>query len=274
MSNPSQGSSNIRIINCTINNCYYGLRPCNWSDIIIENCKISNCQEGIHLTSCGKSEDMPSKHSPLINAVINNCIISNTNTYGIWGRGKFAYNDSTDISYLDGVVVSNCKFKNCNGSSAIYLDVCKNIRTCYNLINDSARSIWLSSCKNAVIDGNICEAITNEGVFTSLTSLVDEEYKPRSKDIKVNNNTCISCGRNGIFVQYADDFIISNNFIENCSLEDNTRNGIMVAANNGFVSDNIVRGANHSKDIYVTSGSDQVFCNNNLASIILDSSKK
>lgn len=267
------GSSNIRIMNCTINNCYFGIRPCNWSDVVIENCTINNCNQGIHLTSCGKSEDMPDKHSPLTNTVINNCTIANSIAYDIWGKGKFAYNNPEDISYLDGLIINNCKFKGCNGedsSSSIYLDVCKNIRINHNTIENSVRNIWLSSCKDVVINENICDVVKNEGVYLSKTTQVEDVYKPTLGNIKVINNTFRDCGRNGMYIQFANDFIISNNTVTNCALDDDyTRNGILIdTANRGIIVNNIVQGESHYKDIKITLNSSNVTCKDNIAETI------
>ena len=261
------GSSDIRITNCNINNCEFGLRPCCWHNTVIENCSIYNCTDAIHLTSCAKSEARPDKHSPLTNTVINNCTIIDSKKYDIWGRGKFAYDNPEDISYLDGLVINNCKFKGCNDTESlgsIYLDVCNNIRINNNIFEDTARATWFASCKNIIVCNNFGENILNEGTFVSQTTLVEEEYKPRNENLKILNNTFKNCRRNGLYIQYTNDFIVSNNTIENCAIDDDyKRNGILVTDTvfSGIVGNNIVKGEHHDYDIKVT--------NNDSSNVIL-----
>jgi polygalacturonase len=271
----STGSSDIRITNCNINNCEFGLRPCCWHNTVIENCSIYNCTDAIHLTSCAKSEAKPDKHSPLTNTIINNCTIIDSKKYDIWGRGKFAYDNPEDISYLDGLVINNCKFKGCNGVDSlgsIYLDVCNNIRINNNIFENTARATWFSSCKNIIVCNNFGENINTEGTFVSNTTLVEEEYKPDNENLKILNNTFKNCGRNGLLIQYVNDFVVSNNTIKNCAIDnDYERNGILInnTAINGFVVNNIVEGEHHNYDIEVFNKNDNnIVLKDNLAANI------
>ena len=221
---------------------------------------------------------MPSKHSPLVNVMISNCSINDSEKYDIWGRGKFAYDNTSDISHIDSVTINNCRFRGCNGensASAIYLDVCKNIRINNNVAEDSVRFTWLSSCLNAVIEGNIGTTITYEGVFMSKTTIVDEDAKPNNRNIKINNNMFKDGGRNGIYAQFVNDCIITNNTVENFAQDDDTeRNGILIpnTSVDVLVSNNIVRGDSHKYDISINALDNNIKArDNNVDSILYNS---
>jgi parallel beta-helix repeat protein len=264
-----QGCKDIRIENCEINNGYYGLRPCCWTNTIISNCIINNCVEGIHLTSGGKSEVQPGQHSPLVNTKIHNCIISNSENYGIWARGKTAYNDVSDISYIDGIVIDSCTLIDnaIDGSSSIYLDLCKNAIVINNTITNSSRSIWIQSCNNSIVGNNICSDMNKEAIWLDLSnSIEDEDNKPNNNGIKIINNIVSNCGRIGIYVSNTEFFNANENTCMNCSLEEpNARYGLyLVKSNNGILANNIVKGDSHFLDIGINTNCSDLIKHDNL----------
>ena len=274
-------TKNIFIENCVFNECTYtGIRPFTWYNVFIRNCVFSKCERGIHITNVGKNQssvvemtwDRPSK-----NIQITNCMFFDTKQFGVWSSGSpdGARTDTLDICYGEDIIINDCVFDNSNikgaeavtnTTNAILICLCNNIKIKGCSFKNIRRGIYLQSSNNFIINDNTFDNINTEAVLTIYTDKVLIE-ELMNTNINISNNIINRVGLTALHIRQMKDFIIKNNIVKDASLsEPNSRYGIILYEKNidGIVSNNIVKGENHYRDILISNECENIITTENI----------
>ena len=263
-------SSNVTIRKCKFVGCsHYGIRPFSYDNTTIDDCVFIDCGEGVHITSVGKGDMSTVFQTPLpaINTKIINCYFKNIAKYGVWSTGKQSLlTSSVDLSYSDGLFISNCVFDTSTVAdcSAIKLELNKNVQITGCKFKDVQRGIHLSSCDNVTIKNNDFDNTVTEGIFTSITTQISNIY---NNNVIVDGNTLRDIGRTGIFIRYTDYLVSCNNFIYTSSKDEpNARNAISVSGcKKGYVYCNFADGETNKVGVDISSSCTNIVDFNNMA---------
>lgn len=272
-------NENIIIRDCKFYGCtMMGIRPYGYKNTLIDACYFERCVRGVHITNIGKGES--SYYDGIkasVNTSINNCIFVDTSDISIWCFGKLAAEDvetNKQEGYANNVKIHNCTFRNetPEGSNgAINIGFTKNCIIDSCCFDNVYRAIYYSACDDLIVVNNICNNTASEYIYSWYRE-VDDSIHIYSNNVNVMNNILGGCQYNGIFIQYTESFIVSNNIVKNCSLFEATRGGINVAnyCKNGCVTGNISNGSNHAYDISITPTCSQIISSNNVCDILQD----
>ena len=230
--------SNFNISNNTFQNIVQAaVRPYKWNNVRVENNTFEACAQGVRISSVGgldkSSNDIHGVPSGKPQAgslyFINNNFFSNYTKFGITIYGQ-QYDDNT--AYVNNINI-NANIFDCDNNDvgeAINLRICQNIHIKDNTINSGYRGIRHTGCNTIFIDKNYINNVRTEAVFNEISPYVG--YAAQVRHLHITNNLINTTGRNGIFVQYAQNYFVRFNTVTNTSqqIEDDTpRGGIYLA---------------------------------------------
>ncbi|MCY8282765.1 GDSL-type esterase/lipase family protein [Bacillus inaquosorum] len=226
---------------------YAGVRIFKFIDTIVSGNHFVKCRRGISIssTSATTSENPDGSKPNIPQAGKNILITGNTfnDTIGenIYGSGQVSGNN---IAKIEGLIISNNTFNNQSPDqniSNISLYWVHNLTITNNILKKAFRGIGLNFASNVMINSNLFEDIRREFLYVNESNDL-YRFKGYTSNITVDSNTINRCGRNGIFMQYAVGFDISNNKIFSPSLESSSRCGIYVStrSKNGTIINNDV----------------------------------
>lgn len=264
--------SNFTITNNTFQNILESaVRPYKWNNVRVENNAFENCSQGVRISNVGGSDksanDINGNPSGTPQAgslyFINNNLFSNYTKFGITIYGQ-QYNDKT--AYVKNINI-NANIFECDNNDvgeAINLRVCQNIHIKDNTINSGYRGIRHIGCNTIFIDKNYINNVKTEGIFNEISSYTGLPSQVRH--LHITNNLINTTGRNGIFVQYAQNYFVRFNTVTNTSLQtedDTPRGGIYLShTTTGAVENNHLWGTEKDFAIRTVDTKNTNFFNN------------
>ncbi|UXR86168.1 right-handed parallel beta-helix repeat-containing protein [Staphylococcus felis] len=264
--------SNITISNNTFEGLTdVGIRPYKWKNVRIESNSFLGVPQGVRISSVGANDvsaqnpDGTPSGNPQAGAMyfINNNFFNDYSSFGITVYGNQSNGKTAlvkDVNIKDNVF--NCTNKDVG--EAININLCQNTQIKDNVITRGTRGIRHIGSKTVLIENNIFNDIGREAIFNEQSNFSGiQEFV---NQIHIQNNVINTSGRNGIFVQFAKNFFIRNNVLNEVNKENNSivpRGGIYVVdCDTGSVENNYVFGKNQDFSIRATKNKNVNFFNN------------
>lgn len=258
--------------NIVVDNCVFegmllaGVRPMKWNNVTVKDSTFKNCKIGVVVSSVlggsPLSFDKNGEQTNLCQAGKGYSIYNNTfvdcKDQAIRFGGQ---TNENNIAFINDIIISDNKIEYSdpalNTTSCIFMLQVSNYKIKGNIMNNSARGLWLKYANNGEISDNLINNALYEGMYINEdgtgdhTSILNNNYY--NNTILINNNKIINVGRTGILLNNIDNFTVSSNRIKNSCFETlNTRNGISVYAKckNGEVFDNTVEKVDNQRNKY------------------------
>jgi hypothetical protein len=237
-------NSNIRITGNTFEGMTYaGVRSFKYKDLYIANNTFLGCENGIKLSNpTGSGTTDGGKPQASSNIFILNNLFKDTKKENIYGSG---WEYSGVVAKIDSLIIKDNIFENqlkTSGYNNIFLSFVNNLIVQNNIAKTCHRFLSTQYTSNVEVSGNNGGDVLNEMIFTDEPD-VDYRSLGYSKNHIIHDNTIKQTGRVGVFLQYIEEFKVTNNHLDTVAIEtDNTRNGIMISTSckNGIVSGNRV----------------------------------
>ncbi|HGH0782426.1 TPA: right-handed parallel beta-helix repeat-containing protein [Staphylococcus pseudintermedius] len=264
--------SNITISNNTFEELLeVGIRPYKWQNVRIENNSFLSVPQGVRISSVGANDvsaqnpDGTPSGNPQAGSMyfINNNFFDDYSAFGVSVYGNQSEGKTAlvkDINIKDNVFNCNNKTK----GEAVNLNLCQNVQIKDNVITRGVRGVRHIGSEMVIIENNIFNDIGREAIFNEKSNFIGaQEFVTQ---LHINNNVINTSGRNGIFVQFAKNFLVRNNVLNDVNKENNSgvpRGGIYISdSDTGSVEGNFVWGKNQDFSVRATKNKTVNFFNN------------